>query len=252
MSSANELHLHLFFSGRRAERVYNMITAKDLSFSYTASPPYVLHGLNLEINDGEYVSVVGENGCGKSTLMRLILKFLKPTGGSIVTKATRVGYVPQKSDYSNAGFPITVYEALDSYRRLLKLRDKGVIEAGLRQVGMQSFAGALMGTLSGGQEQKILIARALMGAPDLLILDEPSTGVDIQSQQEIYGFLKGINQNNGITIVSVEHNLDAAVSNSTLIYHLTDGHGHLCSPKKYAQEFLGGKSGQGGIGNAAI
>ena len=184
--------------------------------------------------------------------MRLILKFLKPTGGSIVTKATRVGYVPQKSDYSNAGFPITVYEALDSYRRLLKLRDKGVIEAGLRQVGMQSFAGALMGTLSGGQEQKILIARALMGAPDLLILDEPSTGVDIQSQQEIYGFLKGINQNNGITIVSVEHNLDAAVSNSTLIYHLTDGHGHLCSPKKYAQEFLGGKSGQGGIGNAAI
>ena len=229
-----------------------MITAKDLSFSYTASPPYVLHGLNLEINDGEYVSVVGENGCGKSTLMRLILKFLKPTGGSIVTKATRVGYVPQKSDYSNAGFPITVYEALDSYRRLLKLRDKGVIEAGLRQVGMQSFAGALMGTLSGGQEQKILIARALMGAPDLLILDEPSTGVDIQSQQEIYGFLKGINQNNGITIVSVEHNLDAAVSNSTLIYHLTDGHGHLCSPKKYAQEFLGGKSGQGGIGNAAI
>ncbi len=229
-----------------------MITAKDLSFSYTGSPPYVLHGLNLEINDGEYVSVVGENGCGKSTLMRLILKFLKPTGGSIVTKATRVGYVPQKSDYSNAGFPITVYEALDSYRRLLKLRDKGVIEAGLRQVGMQSFAGALMGTLSGGQEQKILIARALMGAPDLLILDEPSTGVDIQSQQEIYGFLKGINQNNGITIVSVEHNLDAAVSNSTLIYHLTDGHGHLCSPKKYAQEFLGGKSGQGGIGNAAI
>ncbi len=252
MSSANELHLHLFFSGRRAERVYNMITAKDLSFSYTGSPPYVLHGLNLEINDGEYVSVVGENGCGKSTLMRLILKFLKPTGGSIVTKATRVGYVPQKSDYSNAGFPITVYEALDSYRKLLKIRDKSVIEAGLQQVGMQSFAGALMGTLSGGQGQKILIARALMGAPDLLILDEPSTGVDIQSQQEIYGFLKGINQNNGITIVSVEHNLDAAVSNSTLIYHLTDGHGHLCSPKKYAQEFLGGKSGQGGIGNAAI
>ena len=234
MSSANELHLHLFFSGRWAERVYNMITAKDLSFSYTGSPPYVLHGLNLEINDGEYVSVVGENGCGKSTLMRLILKFLKPTGGSITNKATRVGYVPQKSDYSNAGFPITVYEALDSYRRLLKLHDKGVIEAGLRQVGMQSFAGALM------------------GAPDLLILDEPSTGVDIQSQQEIYGFLKGINQNNGITIVSVEHNLDAAVSNSTLIYHLTDGRGHLCSPKKYAQEFLGGKIGQGGIGNAAI
>ena len=244
--------MHLFFSGRWAERVYIMITIKDLSFSYTGSPPYVLHGLNLMIRDGEYVSVVGENGCGKSTLMRLILKFLKPTSGSIVSQAIRVGYVPQKSDYSNAGFPITVYEALDSYRKLLKIRDKSVIEKGLQQVGMQAFASALMGTLSGGQGQKILIARALMGAPDLLILDEPSTGVDIQSQREIYGFLKGINQNNGITIVSVEHNLDAAVSNSTLIYHLTDGHGHLCTPKKYAQEFLGGRRIQGGTDNVAI
>ncbi len=244
--------MHLFFSGPWAERVYIMITIKDLSFSYTGSPPYVLHGLNLMIRDGEYVSVVGENGCGKSTLMRLILKFLKPTSGSIVSQATRVGYVPQKSDYSNAGFPITVYEALDSYRKLLKIRDKSVIEAGLQQVGMQAFAGALMGTLSGGQGQKILIARALMGAPDLLILDEPSTGVDIQSQREIYGFLKEINQNNGITIVSVEHNLDAAVSNSTLIYHLTDGRGHLCTPQKYAQEFLGGRRIQGGTDNAAI
>ena len=88
------------------------------------------------IRDGEYVSVVGENGCGKSTLMRLILKFLKPTSGSIVSQAIRVGYVPQKSDYSNAGFPITVYEALDSYRKLLKIRDKSVIEKGLQQVGM--------------------------------------------------------------------------------------------------------------------
>lgn len=244
--------MHLFFSGRWAERVYIMITIKDLSFSYTGSPPYVLHGLNLMIRDGEYVSVVGENGCGKSTLMRLILKFLKPTSGSIVSQAIRVGYVPQKSDYSNAGFPITVYEALDSYRKLLKIRDKSVIEKGLQQVGMQAFESALMGTLSGGQGQKILIARALMGAPDLLILDEPSTGVDIQSQREIYGFLKGINQNNGITIVSVEHNLDAAVSNSTLIYHLTDGHGHLCTPKKYAQEFLGGRRIQGGTDNVAI
>jgi zinc transport system ATP-binding protein len=92
--------------------------------------------------------------------------------------------------------------------------------------------------LSGGQAQKILIARALIGEPDLLILDEPSTGVDVGSQKEIYGFLKEINQQNEITIVSVEHNLDAAVSNSTLIYHLISGQGHLCSPQKYADEYL--------------
>ena len=95
-----------------------------------------------------------------------------------------------------------------------------------------------MSTLSGGQSQKILIARALIGNPELLILDEPSTGVDINSQKEIYGFLKKINKENGITIISVEHNLDAAISNSTLIYHLAGGYGHLCTPQKYVNEYI--------------
>jgi zinc transport system ATP-binding protein len=215
-----------------------MIKAENLFFSYTGSPPYILDGINLEIRNGEYVSVVGENGSGKSTLMRLILQFLKPSGGSIAALAQKIGYVPQRNDFTNSGFPITVYEALNSYRRLLKIRNKSVISDNLEQVGMTGFAGALMGTLSGGQHQKILIARALMGNPDLLILDEPSTGVDIGSQREIYGFLKKINTENGITIISVEHNLEAAVANSTLIYHLLDGQGHLCTPEQYAGEFL--------------
>ncbi|HHV08756.1 MAG TPA: metal ABC transporter ATP-binding protein [Clostridiales bacterium] len=215
-----------------------MIKAENLYFSYTGSPPYVLNGINLEIGGGEYISVVGENGSGKSTLMRLILKFIKPTRGNIITQVQRIGYVPQKNDFSNSNFPITVYEMLNSYRRLLKLKDKNMLMEKLGQVGMSDFTGALMGNLSGGQSQKILIARALMGNPDLLILDEPSTGVDIRSQKEIYGFLKKINKENGITIVSVEHNLDAAISNSTLIYHLTDGQGHLCTPRQYADEFL--------------
>jgi zinc transport system ATP-binding protein len=215
-----------------------MIKAEKLSFSYTGSPPFVLDGVDLEIRDGEYVSVVGANGSGKSTLLRLILKFIKPTCGSIVSNAKRIGYVPQKNDFSNAGFPITVYEALNSYRKLLKVKEKDVISKNLEQVGMSGYSGALMGTLSGGQSQKILIARALMGSPDLLILDEPSTGVDIDSQKAIYGFLKKINQDSGITVVSVEHNLDAAVSNSTLVYHLAGGRGHLCTPRQYADEFL--------------
>lgn len=215
-----------------------MIQAQNLYFSYTGSPPYVLNGINLEIHKGEYVSVVGENGCGKSTLMRLILKFIKPTDGTIISQAKRIGYVPQKNDFSNSNFPITVYEMLNSYRKLLKLKDKDVLAKNLDQVGMSSFSSALMGTLSGGQTQKILIARALIGDPDLLILDEPSTGVDVGSQKEIYGFLKEINQLNKITVVSVEHNLDAAISNSTLIYHLINGRGHLCSPQKYADEYL--------------
>jgi zinc transport system ATP-binding protein len=218
-----------------------MIKAENLYFSYTGAPPHVLNGINLEIGEGEYISVVGENGCGKSTLMRLLLKFLKPTKGIIINQAGRIGYVPQKNDFSNSNFPITVHEVLNSYRRLLKLKDKGVIAKSLEQVGMSDFAGALMGNLSGGQSQKILIARALMGNPDLLILDEPSTGVDIKSQKDIYGFLKKINKESGITIVSVEHNLDAAISNSTLIYHMTNGQGHLCTPIQYTNEYLNRK-----------
>ena len=72
----------------------------------------------------------------------------------------------------------------------------------------------------------------------MIILDEPSTGVDLSSQREIYGLIKKINKESGITIVSVEHNLDAAISNSTLIYHLVSGHGHLCTPNQYAEELL--------------
>lgn len=215
-----------------------MIRTENLSFSYSGSRPFVLDGISLEIKDGEYVSVVGENGCGKSTLMRLILKFLRPTHGSIITQAKRIGYVPQRNDFTNAGFPITVYEMLDSYRRLLKIKNRDIITENLGLVGLSGLYGALMGTLSGGQSQKALIARALMGNPDLLILDEPSTGVDIDSQKEIYGLIKKLNVKNGITIVSVEHNLNAAISNSTLIYHLSGGHGHFCTPQNYAAEYL--------------
>ena len=216
-----------------------MIKAENLYFSYTGASPYILRGLNLELKDGEYVSVVGDNGSGKSTLIKLILRLVKPTSGSIETTAVKTGYVPQKNDGAHAGFPITVFEMLDSYRHLLKIKRKDIITESLRQVGLSDFSGALMGTLSGGQSQKILIARALMGNPDLLILDEPSTGVDAGSQKEIYGIIKKLNAEHGITIISVEHNLVAAISNSTQIYHLDSGHGHICTPAQFSAEITG-------------
>ncbi len=215
-----------------------MIEARDLYFSYTGSAPYLLNGVTLDIHDGEYVSVVGENGCGKTTFMRLMLGFLKPTRGSIKVGTKKIGYVPQRNDFSNTQFPITVKEMLNSYRRLLKIKDKSATDDVLQRVGMTAFADALMGTLSGGQCQKVLIARALLGKPELLVLDEPSTGVDVPSQKEIYALIKKINVKYGMTVVSVEHNLDAAISNSTLIYHFVSGKGHLCSPQQYADEFL--------------
>ncbi len=218
-----------------------MIRVEHLSFSYTGFPPYVLNGIDLEIRHGEYVSVVGENGSGKSTLMRLILKLIKPTQGSVSVSAQRIGYLPQKSDFVNSGFPITVYEMLNSYRKLMKVKDKNAVAGSLAAVGIADCAGALIGTLSGGQSQKALMARALIGNPDLLILDEPSAGVDRESQREIYGLIKKLNEERGLTILSVEHNLAAAVSNSTLIYHLAGGRGHICTPRQYAAEYLNGK-----------
>lgn len=216
-----------------------MIKAEKLVFSYTGAAPYVLNGLNLEVGDGEYVSVVGDNGSGKSTLIRLILCFIKPTGGSIETRAERIGYVPQKSESNSGGFPITVLEMLDNYRRLLKIKDKGVLAESMELAGLAGKADALMGDLSGGQSQKAMIARALMGHPDLLLLDEPSTGVDAGSRKDIYALVKKLNREKGITVVSVEHNLAAAIANSTLIYHMSGGKGHICTPKQFAQEYTG-------------
>ncbi|MDR0917146.1 MAG: metal ABC transporter ATP-binding protein [Oscillospiraceae bacterium] len=221
-----------------------MITAHDLWFSYDGGEPYVLRGVELHIPRGEYVSVVGDNGSGKSTLMRLALGLLKPARGTIECAADVTGYVPQRRAEQNAAFPLTVAEMLRSYARLRhidKSRRSADTEASrvLELVGLSDKRGALVGELSGGQSQKMLIARALIGSPELLVFDEPSTGIDRASAEEIYALMRRLNRDDGVTIVSVEHNLAAAMANSTHIYHLSGGHGHICTPEQYAREFLG-------------
>ena len=215
-----------------------MIETDALTFRYAQVEPNILENITMQIHKGAYVSVVGENGSGKSTLIRLFLGLLKPTSGTIVSNAHRTGYVPQKKEFLNSQFPLTVAEMLNSYRSLLGLKDKRVVTESLAHVQMEDFRNALVGTLSGGQAQKVFIARALIGSPDLIILDEPSTGVDMKSQKEMYSVIRKLNREKGITIVSVEHNLDAAVMNSTLIFHLSERHGHMCNPDKYVSEFL--------------
>ena len=95
----------------------------------------------------------------------------------------------------------------------------------------------LIGTLSGGQCQKVLIARALLGSPQLLIFDEPSTGIDVKSQQELYKFMQELHEQ-GITIITVEHNLKFAARNADKMYHVINGHGHFCNPQEYVQEYM--------------
>ncbi|MBU2700308.1 zinc transport system ATP-binding protein [Sporomusaceae bacterium BoRhaA] len=220
-----------------------MITIQNLWFSYTPNKPYFLKDLNLTIHQGDYISILGENGSGKSTLIKLLLKLLTPTKGKIVNDFTQAAYVPQRFENLNIQFPITVYEILDCYRKTLKIKEKDCIFKYLDLVKMSNFSKALIGTLSGGQCQKIFIARALLGNPDLLVLDEPSNGVDLKSQDEIYCLIKNINRTNQVTVISVEHNLKAAIDNSTLIYHLCQGSGHLCSPNEYINEYLAATTG---------
>ncbi len=214
-----------------------MIKAEDLCFTYDQSKPCILNHLYFTINDGEYVSILGENGSGKTTLLRLMLGFIKPNTGYIKLNTNNVGYVPQKSEATMSGFPITVYELLDSYRHLLKINDKSIINNQLSIVKLEDKANTLIGDLSGGQQQKVMITRALMGNPDILILDEPSTGIDVESQKDIYRLIKHLNQHHKITVIAVEHNIQAAITYSSIIYHLAEGKGHFCDPKKYTEEY---------------
>ena len=183
-----------------------MLSIQHLYFSYQGQPPYVLNDLNVEVHSGDYISIVGDNGSGKSTLLRLILGFLTPVKGSITCNTNNIRYVSQKNDFSHAGFPITVHEILDSYRKLLNIKDKHEVNRVLELTHMTEFKDRLISKLSGGQAQRVSIARALLGSPDL--------------------------------IISVEHNLEMALANSTNISHIANGQGHLCSPEQYACEIM--------------
>lgn len=212
-----------------------MLEINNLVFSYTGRRPYILNKLNLHINEGEYVSILGENGSAKSTLIKLILLLLKPVSGSIKINTNKIGYVAQRVENFNTQFPITVYEMLKIHLKSLKIKDVKCIDKALDDIGMLNYKYSLMGDMSGGQIQKVFIARALLGNPNLLILDEPSTGIDITSQDEIYSYIKHLNIHFGITVISVEHNLNAALNNSTNICVLKNGEANVYTIDEYSR-----------------
>ena len=214
-----------------------MIDLQHVYFAYEHGQ-YLLEDVNMTIRDGDYISVVGENGSGKSTLIKLILGLLSPSRGSISNTYRHRAYVPQRFETLNSQFPITVWEVLNCYRQVLHLKHKEIIRDCLEQMNVYSLKDQLIGNLSGGQCQKVLIARALMGHPDLLIFDEPSTGIDVRSQEGLYPFIKDLNENKGVTVITVEHNLKFAVRNSTKMFHVVGGRGHFCSPKAYLDEYV--------------
>lgn len=211
-----------------------MINIKNLSFSYDSKSAEVLKDVNLNIKKGVYLSIVGENGSCKTTLIKLILGILKPNKGDIKINSELIGYVPQRLDSFNSQFPITVKEVLNCHKKTLK--DKNIdINSILTQVNMEEFRDRLLGMLSGGQQQRILIARALMGDPDIIILDEPSTGVDEANQKDIYKILKSLNRDKNKTIISIEHNIDIALANSTHILKVDKGSMNLYTVEEYVE-----------------
>jgi len=211
-----------------------MIDIKNLSFSYTNKPPYILDNINLNLPKGIYLSIVGENGSCKTTLIKLILGLLKPSSGSIEISSNSIGYVPQRLDSFNSQFPITVKEVLSCHKKTLK-NNSIDIDSILKDVNMLSFKNRLLGMLSGGQQQRVLIARALMGNSDIIILDEPSTGVDESNQKEIYNILRKLNTEDKKTIISIEHNLDLAINNSTHILKIENSNVRLFTVNEFKE-----------------
>ena len=213
-----------------------MIKINDMSFRYEKNSPVVLSHVNLDISDGVYLSVIGENGSCKTTLIKLILGLLSPNSGSININTKNIGYVPQRVDSFNSQFPISVYEILKVHGKALKLDIKVSIDYVLNKVNMTEFKDNLIGNLSGGQRQRVFIARALMGNPDLIILDEPSTGEDYKNQLEIYSLLSSLNKNEKTTIISIEHNLETALKYSTHILKIDEGVVSLKNVSEFKEE----------------
>lgn len=184
------------------------IEIRNLSFSYEKTP--VLSDVNFSVDAGDFLAIIGPNGGGKSTLMKLIVGLLKPSEGDVrvfgekvPSKKVSIGYVPQNTN-RNLEFPITVAETVSTGLPLYKSNPQKVKEA-LETVKMESFAGRRLGELSGGERQRVLIARALAADPQILFLDEPSSNIDAQGQEDLYELLAELNAK--MTIVIVSHDL---------------------------------------------
>jgi zinc transport system ATP-binding protein len=197
------------------------IEIKDLSYHYDRE--YVLENINLQIEKGSFLGIVGPNGSGKSTLLKLVLGLLKKQQGEIrifgedinrFKDWEKIGYVSQKANSFNTGFPATVYEVVKSglTKRIglfhyMKKEDQAKVYNAIESVDMLPFLKRNIGELSGGQQQRVFIARALVSDPKLLILDEPTVGVDAENVHSFYEMLGDLNERLGITLVLVTHDI---------------------------------------------
>lgn len=197
-----------------------MIDCKNVSFRYQKD--WILRDVNFHISEGDFVGIIGPNGGGKTTLLKLLMGFLKPYEGSIrilnsspIAARGQIAYVPQNLQFDRK-FPISVLELVLSgrlshlpwYGRYSNL-DYTLADQALERVGLLSFKNHAFGKLSGGQMQRALIARALISKPKILLLDEPTASVDTQAEADIYALLNSLKGE--MTILMVTHDLNAAI-----------------------------------------
>lgn len=212
----------------------NVLKAQHLSYYY--GPVIALDDVSFAINRGDYVGIIGPNGSGKSTLMRLILGLLSKQEGSVHLFGTelrrfheygRIGYVPQKATALDPLFPTTVREVVamgmlgDKHLpKMITKADDQKITAALELVDMSNFKERRIGDLSGGQQQRVFIARALITDPELLILDEPVTGVDAATQQKFYQILRDLNRKQRVTIIFITHDIASISQDITKLLYV--------------------------------
>src|SRR3990170_1114200 len=217
-----------------------VIEIHNVSFAYTREP--VLRDVSLAVPPEEFLGIIGPNGGGKSTLVKLILGLLRPHNGSISVMGTsphearsRIGYVPQYPTFSRRDFPISVMDTVllgrlgfTSHFGGYSKNDREIATETIQAVEIADTANRPVGTLSGGQLQRVLIARALACKPEILILDEPTANIDMRVEEDIFGLLRHYNEN--MTIIVVSHDIGfisgyvdrVACLNQTLICHTTD------------------------------
>lgn len=212
-----------------------LITLDHVSFSYGGDR--VVDDVSVTIREGDFIGLVGQNGSGKTTLLKLMIGLLKPEEGTLTkVPGEDVGYVPQKVTQGEVQFPITVQEVVLQGRtkrlgmfRPFQEADYAAVERALAAVGMLEKKTRLLRELSGGQQQRVFIARAIVSDPKVLILDEPTVGIDEASQEEFYILLAQLKRERNLTIIIVSHEVEAVMRevsqvlcmNTKLVYHGT-------------------------------
>lgn len=227
---------------------------KDVTLGYENK--VVAKKLNFKIDQGDYLCVVGENGTGKSTLIKTLLGLIKPLNGEVIANVQGknhkgVGYLPQQTQ-AQKDFPASVWEVVlsgvlnnDHRCPFYNKKDKAEAEKNMEKLNILDLKKRCYRELSGGQQQRVLLARALCATDSVLILDEPVTGLDPAASMELYETIKDLNKKENVTIIMVSHDIKNALNYATHILHLEQENDFFGTVEEYKKSnvsnmFLGG------------